>query len=85
MGPRQRHIFVKDVYKRQGPARWTAAEPVSYTHLDVYKRQGVCCIQLPPDERERQEKYLKGYLDREARFDIFWGDLDQYAKELSGS
>ena len=48
-------------------------------------RRGVCCIQLPPDERERQEKYLKGYLDREARFDIFWGDLDQYAKELSGS
>ncbi len=45
-------------------------------------RRGVCSIQLPPEERELQEKYLKGYLDREARFDIFWGDLHAYAREL---
>lgn len=45
-------------------------------------RRGVCCIQLPPDAREVQEKYLQGYLDREARFDIFWGDMHAYAKEL---
>jgi hypothetical protein len=46
-------------------------------------RRGVCCIQLAPDERARQEKYLQGYLDREARFDIFWGELRDYAEELS--
>ena len=45
-------------------------------------RRGVCVVQLPPDKREKQEKYLQGYLDREARFDIFWGDLHEYAQEL---
>jgi hypothetical protein len=48
-------------------------------------RRGVCCVQLLPDERAKQEKYLQGYLDREARFDIFWGKLDEYAQELSTS
>lgn len=47
-------------------------------------RRGVCCIQLPAEERARQEKYLEQYLDREARFDIFWGDLRAYAQELQG-
>ncbi len=46
-------------------------------------RRGVCCIQLPPDERQKQEKYLEGYLDREAQFDIFWGTLGEYAQELA--
>jgi hypothetical protein len=46
-------------------------------------RRGVCCLQLLPDERAKQEKYLQGYLDREARFDIFWGNLDEYTQELS--
>lgn len=46
-------------------------------------RRGVCCIQLAPEERVKQEKYLQGYLDREARFDIFWGELRDYAEELS--
>jgi hypothetical protein len=46
-------------------------------------RRGVCCVQLSPDERAKQEKYLQGYLDREAHFDIFWGDLHEYARELS--
>jgi hypothetical protein len=45
-------------------------------------RRGLCCVQLPLSEREKQEKYLQGYLDREARFDIFWGDMYQYAAEL---
>ena len=45
-------------------------------------RRGVCVVQLPAEERARQEKYLQGYLDREARLDIFWGDLHQYAQEL---
>ena len=47
-------------------------------------RRGVCAVQLPPDEREKQEKYLQSYLDREARLDIFWGDLNDYARELQG-
>ena len=48
-------------------------------------RRGVCVVQLLPEERARQEKYLQGYLDREARFDIFWGSLEEYAlKELRG-
>ena len=42
-------------------------------------RRGVCAVQLAPNEREKQEKYLWGYLDREAHFDIFWGDLHEYA------
>ena len=25
------------------PMPWTGARPVSYTHLDVYKRQGLLC------------------------------------------
>ena len=45
-------------------------------------RRGVCVVQLSPDEREKQEKFLQGYLDRKARFDIFWGDLQGYAREL---
>ena len=47
-------------------------------------RRGVCAIQLLPDEREKQEKYLQGYLDRSARLDIFWGSLHDYALELKG-
>ncbi len=47
-------------------------------------RRGVCVVQLAPEEREKQEKYLQGYLDREARFDIFWGDLHAYTQELQG-
>jgi hypothetical protein len=46
-------------------------------------RRGLCCVQLLPEERAKQEKYLQGYLDREAHLDIFWGDLYQYAQELS--
>jgi hypothetical protein len=47
-------------------------------------RRGVCVVQLSPDERKKQEKFLQGYLDREARFDIYWGDLHEYARELKG-
>ncbi|MDQ1301988.1 MAG: 2 protein [Chloroflexota bacterium] len=45
-------------------------------------RRGVCVVQLLPEERARQEKYLQGYLDREARFDIFWGSLEEYTQSL---
>lgn len=45
-------------------------------------RRGVCCVQLAPDERKIQENYLTGYLDRDAHFDIFWGDLNAYTQQL---
>ncbi len=45
-------------------------------------RRGLCAVQLSSDERAKQEKYLQGYLDRDAKFNIFWGDLGQYAEEL---
>jgi hypothetical protein len=47
-------------------------------------RRGACVLQLPPDEREKQEKYLQGYLDREAKFDIIWDGLSDYARKLKG-
>ena len=41
-------------------------------------RRGICVVRLPPEERARQEKYPHGYIDREARLDIFWGSLEEY-------
>jgi hypothetical protein len=46
--------------------------------------RGVCCIQLPPDQREKQEKYLQGFLKDEAHFVIFWRDLREFAQKLAG-
>lgn len=42
--------------------------------------RGVCALQLVPADEERQ--YLEDYVRREAKFDVFWGDLEQYAAEL---
>jgi hypothetical protein len=42
--------------------------------------RGVCCLQLVPSEDEK--RYLQDYLEREARFDVFWGDVPQYTREL---
>ena len=42
--------------------------------------RGVCCLQLVPSEDEK--RYLQDYLEREAKFDVFWGDVPQYAREL---
>jgi len=44
--------------------------------------RGLCTIQLDSDEKERQVKYLQGYLERQARFGIFWGDLYDFARRL---
>jgi hypothetical protein len=44
--------------------------------------RGVCVLQLPEGEREKQEKYLQTYLKDEARFELFLGDLSEYASEL---
>jgi len=42
--------------------------------------RGVCCLQLAPSIAETS--YLEDYLQREAKFDIYWGELPQYAQEL---
>jgi hypothetical protein len=42
--------------------------------------RGVCALQLAPSEDEK--KYLEDYVRREARFDVFWGDLTQYTQNL---
>ncbi len=47
-------------------------------------RRGVCVVQLSPEERATQEKYVQGYLHDEARFEIVWGSLHDYANELKG-
>jgi hypothetical protein len=44
--------------------------------------RGVCEIQLPDTEEERA--YLEDYVQRETKFQVFWGSLEQYAqKELA--
>lgn len=42
--------------------------------------RGICAVQLVPGEDER--RYLEDYLEREAKFDVFWGDVAAYAQEL---
>ena len=48
------------------------------------KDRGVCGIQLPDTEEERA--YLQDYVEREAKFQVFWGSLTDYARqELRGA
>jgi hypothetical protein len=42
--------------------------------------RGVCCLQLVPDAAE--QRFLEDYLQHDAKFDVFWGELAQYAREL---
>jgi hypothetical protein len=43
--------------------------------------RGVCSLQLPDTEAERA--YLQDYVERETKFQVFWGSLEDYAlKEL---
>ena len=44
------------------------------------KDRGVVALQVMPSEVER--RYLNDYLRREAKFDVFWGDLAEYTQEL---
>ena len=41
--------------------------------------RGVCGIQLPNSEEERT--YWEDYLEREAKFQVYWGTLEAYARE----
>lgn len=40
--------------------------------------RGVCEIQLPDNDQERS--FLEDYLQREAKFQVFWGKLEEYAQ-----
>lgn len=42
--------------------------------------RGICCLQLAPSPEET--KYLEDYFRREAKFDVFWGTLPEYAQRL---
>lgn len=42
--------------------------------------RGVCCLQLMPNGAEKS--YLQDYAQREAKFEVFWGDLHSYAQTL---
>jgi len=44
------------------------------------EERGICCLQLAPNPEEKI--YLEEYAQREAKFEVFWGDLHQYAQEL---
>ena len=43
------------------------------------KERGVCSIQLPDGDEQRA--YLQDYVEREAKFEVFWGSLEQYAQD----
>ncbi len=42
--------------------------------------RGICCLQLNPSPEET--RYLEDYMRREAKFDVFWGSLQEYAQGL---
>lgn len=44
------------------------------------KQTGFFSLQVVPDEREK--KYLQDYLKYETRFEVFWGDINDYTKQL---
>jgi hypothetical protein len=39
--------------------------------------RGVCSLQLPDTDEERA--YLQDYVERETKFQVFWGSLEEYA------
>lgn len=45
-----------------------------------HEDRGVFNVLLPDIPEERT--YLKDYIQREAKFDVFWGDIHKYAEEL---
>ncbi len=42
--------------------------------------RGVCALQLVPSAEEK--RFLEDYAQREAKFEVFWGDLNQYGQHL---
>jgi hypothetical protein len=52
---------------------WGLIKPRPLQHTSVF-------IQLVPSDKERN--YLQEYLRREAKFEVYWGDLYQYIQEL---
>jgi hypothetical protein len=52
---------------------WGLVKPRPLQHTSV-------AIQLVPGEEEK--RYLQEYLRREAKFEVYWGDIQQYLREL---
>lgn len=52
---------------------WGLIKPRPLQHTSV-------SIQLLPSDQER--KFLQEYLRREAKFEVYWGDIQEYAQEL---
>ncbi|MCK6629094.1 MAG: SIR2 family protein [Anaerolineae bacterium] len=52
---------------------WGLVKPRPLQHTSV-------SIQLAPNEAERQ--YLQEYLRREAKFEVYWGEIEQFIVEL---
>jgi hypothetical protein len=52
---------------------WGVIKPRPLQHTSV-------SIQLVPNEDER--KFLQEYLRREGKFEVYWGEIDQYIREL---
>ena len=52
-------------HDRQRLFQWQQRGPVSYTHLDVYKRQQLAMAELPEDQREVLELRLQQELSLE--------------------
>ncbi len=44
------------------------------------ENRGVCCVQVLPNEDERN--YLNDYLQHEAKFEVFWGKVEEYTDEI---
>ncbi len=44
--------------------------------------RGVCALQLAPTDEEKA--YLQDYVRREAKFNVFWGTIADYACEIQG-
>jgi hypothetical protein len=52
---------------------WGLIKPRPLQHTSV-------SIQLVPSDVER--KFLQEYLRREAKFEVYWGDIQKYVQEL---
>ena len=61
-------------------------QAVSYTHLDVYKRQAETKVEIPPENEEEQKGWIGVILngdETEAYTPVSYTHLDVYKRQLS--
>jgi hypothetical protein len=56
---------------------WGLIKPATLRHKT---HRGVACLQVEPSQVEKQ--YLQAYLKREVDFEIYWGEMDAYVRQL---